>query len=236
MNLNNFERRIYSQNGEDGITIEILIRLYDDMYNKYYVEFGTQDAKECNTRILREHFGWTGLLMDGFHENKDINLQKEFIMKENIVNLFQKYNVPKKFNLLSIDIDYNDFYVLYEILKNYTMDIVILEYNASFLPNEDAVIQYDPKGMWDGSNYYGASLLAYQNLMTKYGYSLVATDYKGVNAFYINNDILEEHLYKFINVNDIEKLYNSPKYNIGPRGGHPKDPKHRKYIKSTDLI
>ena len=38
-------------------------------------------------------------------------LYKEFITKDNINDLFKKYNVPNKFDVLSIDIDYNDLWV-----------------------------------------------------------------------------------------------------------------------------
>lgn len=94
MNLNNFEQKIWSQNGEDGITMK-LIELLDINEQKFYVEFGVENGNECNTKILRE-LKWDGLIMDGGYENKNINLQKEFITKENINELFKKYNVPKK--------------------------------------------------------------------------------------------------------------------------------------------
>ena len=47
--------------------------------------------------------------MDGGNENESIGLRKEFIQKENIVELFRKYNVPHNINVLSVDIDFNDF-------------------------------------------------------------------------------------------------------------------------------
>ena len=52
-----------------------------------------QSGLECNSRFLREHCGWHGLMMDGGFQNSVINLNKEFITRENIVHLFQKYNV-----------------------------------------------------------------------------------------------------------------------------------------------
>ena len=232
--LKKYEKKIYSQNGEDGITLEIIKRLYkNNKKQKYYVEFGTQDGSECNTRILRDKKDWNGLLMDGTYENKSINLYKEFITKENIVSLFNKYNVPNHFELLSIDIDFNDFYVLNEIVKNYTIDTIICEYNAYFKPNEDNIVIYKPKGRWNGSNYFGASLLAFKNLLNKYNYSLIYTENMGVNAFFIHNNLIKN---KFINVNNIDKLYNTPKYGKGPRGGHPKDKKNRKYINSELIL
>lgn len=228
--LKNYENKVYSQNGEDGITLEILKRL--DIKNGYYVEFGTQNGKECNTRILREKYEWCGLLMDGSHQNSNINLKKEFITRENIIELFKKYNVPKNFNLLSIDIDNNDFYVLHKILENYTIDVIILEYNAYFLPNEDAIIKYNPTGMWDGTNYFGASLLSFKKLLNKFNYTLVYTENRGVNAFFVAN----KYANKFKNNNNIEILYNSAKYSNGPRGGHHMDKKNRKYVKFNDIV
>ena len=228
--LLNYEKKIYSQNGEDGITLEIIKRL--NIENGFYVEFGTQNGSECNTRILREKYNWEGLLMDGSHKNDNINLKKEFITRENILTLFNKYNVPKNFNLLSIDIDFNDFYVLHKILQNYSMDIIILEYNAYFNPNEDSIIKYDPNGRWDGTNYFGASLLSYTKLLKKFNYSLIYTEIKGVNAFFVKNSY--SSLFKFSN--NISILYNSAKYGNGPRGSHTKDSKLRKYVRFNDIV
>jgi hypothetical protein len=42
----------------------------------YYVEFGVEDGSECNTRLLRERYGWSGLLMDGGYHRPEINLHK----------------------------------------------------------------------------------------------------------------------------------------------------------------
>ena len=44
-------------------------------------------------------------------EIPEYNLHREFITAENINSLFGKYHAPTDFDLLAIDIDYNDFYV-----------------------------------------------------------------------------------------------------------------------------
>jgi len=236
MDLCLFENRIFSQNGEDGITMKLVELIYNgNNDNKFYVEFGVANGIECNTRILREHYNWNGLQMDGGNENA--NVRKEFIMKENIVELFRKYNVPQKINLLSVDIDFNDFYCLKEILANYQCDIIICEYNASHLAHEDKIVIYDKYQRWDGSNYFGASLCSLDKLATKYNYSLIYCDANGVNCFFINNDLIIQNAnLQFKNLGDITKIYKPARYGFGPNGGHQQDPYNRKFISFEEAI
>jgi hypothetical protein len=239
INLENFERKIYSQNGEDGITMKLIELIYDDCFQKFYVEFGVENGNECNTKILRENYNWIGLQMDGNNENISINLRKEFITKENIIDLFSKYNLPSEtnfnINLLSVDIDFNDYYCLQEILKIYKCDIIICEYNATHLPTEDKIIIYDRNGKWDGTNYFGSSLLSLNKLCEKYNYTLVYCNKNGVNCFFIHNDIINTKNLYFQNMGDIMKLYKSPSYSNGPNGGHPRDPFNRIYTSFDNL-
>lgn len=229
MDLNSFEKKVFSQNGEDGITEKLIEIIYQgDNENKCFVEFGVQDGKECNTRILREKYNWNGLQMDGSFENHSINLKKHWICKENINNLFELYSVPKTINLLSVDIDFNDFYVLKEILFKYKCDIIICEYNATHLPHEDKIVVYNKYGMWDSTNYFGASLFSLYKLSRMFNYSIVCCDNMGVNCFMVHNDIIKKHNLQFNT--DIYKIYKSPKYSIGPNRGHPQDPTFRKYL------
>ena len=58
--------------------------------------------------------------MDGNGKSKDSRIiRNHFLSAENIVSLFQKYSVPidRPFDLLSVDIDRNDFYVADTLLR-----------------------------------------------------------------------------------------------------------------------
>ena len=237
IDLNLFEKKVFSQNGEDGITMKLVELLYDgDNNNKFYVEFGVENGMECNTRILREQYKWKGLQMDGSNENDDIQLRKEFIQKENVVELFKKYNVPHNINVLSVDIDFNDFYCLKEILANYQCDIIICEYNATHSATEDKIIIYDKNGMWDGSNYFGVSLYSLDKLAKKYNYSLIYCNANGVNSFLIHNDLIKNKNLQFKNLGDITQIYKPAGYGNGPNGGHRQDPHNRQYISFEEAI
>lgn len=227
--LRRFEKKVFSQNGEDGV-IEKIFSLIGTT-NRYYVEFGVQDGAECNTRNLRENYGWTGLMMDGGFSNPAINLQKEFITAENINQLFEKYNVPAEFDLLSIDIDFNDFYVWRAISSYFKPRVVVIEFNVRHLPGEDKVVVYNPFYMWDGSDYHGASIQALYKLGRQKGYSLVYQERTATNIFFVRNDIVEKFQESFENINLCGKLYKRPKY-LKNVGHHPEDTFRRPWVSS----
>lgn len=213
--LNAFEVSIYSQNGEDGILAAIFSKI--GTTNKFFVEFGVGNGSQCNTRLLGETKGWSGLLMDG-HENNPDSIKKEFITAENINELFEKYKVPKSFDLLSIDIDGNDYWVWRALDERYVPRVLVIEYNASISIEESKTIKYDPKFIWDGTNYFGGSLLALTQLAKSKGYELLACDNMGVNAFFIRQELVHHN---FI-VNSLKEIYRSPQYGIKENGfGHP---------------
>ena len=234
IDLGFFEKRVFSQNGEDGIIEAIFANI--GTTNKYYLEFGVQDATECNSRYLREVQGWSGLMWDGGFENPAIHLFQEFITRENILALCEKYQVPAEFDLLVVDIDYNDWYIWRQISLQHKPRVVVVEHNATHLPGEDMVVKYDPKMCWDTSNYFGASLTAFQHLADHLGYSLVYVDNMGVNAFFVRDDVVQQAEKAFVNINDVAKLSKKPKYGQGPNGGHAADVKKRPYLSSGELL
>jgi len=233
IDLSQFEITRFSESGEDGI-IETLFKMFG-ITNKYFVEFGAEWG-DCqnNTFSLRRHYGFTGLLMDSSYENESINLHKHYVTENNVIELFEKYNVPSEFDLLSLDIDSHDFYVLNKILEKYSPRIIVCEYNATHLPHEDKVVLRDTTDFQ--GNYFGASILSFYKLGIKHKYSLVYSNKKGVNIFFVRDDLINNSVYKILNINDVFKIYNTPKYGKGPNGGHPQDPLNRDYISSDKIL
>ena len=233
-NINDHERKVYSQQGEDGIIETIFEKI--GTFNKFFVEFGVgppykggkklkieEHGLECNTRYLQEK-GWSGLLMNGkgFPEH---NVKQEFITAKNINSLFDKYDVPKEFDLLSIDIDFNDFYI-WQAIEGYSPRVVVIEYNSAIDPTESKVVKYEEKRMWDYTNYFGASFLALVKLGKEKGYTCVGCDKKGVNMFFVRNDLVSGNFQERSTV----ELYVPPGY------GKKKDGKkigHRPNTKET---
>lgn len=213
--LNRYEAKHYSQFGEDGIIGAIFQRV--GATDKFCVEFGVGNGTECNTAYLVRKRGWSTLWMDALEGASEV-IKRENITAENINQLFIKHNVPRTFDLLSIDVDYNTYWV-WKAIEGFSPRVVVVEYNA-FLPlTESLAVPYDPHGIWDGTTYYGASLLALTKLATEKGYTLVACDNSGNDAFFVRNDLK----YNFLS-RSIEEIYRPFKCGEvvnGRRTGHP---------------
>lgn len=185
------EKKIFSQNGEDGVIEEILNRL--DIKKGYFLEFGVQSGEECNCAYLAKNKGWTGTFIESSqrdynllkqnYKDFNINVINEFITYENIQSIIDR--LGNEIDLLSIDIDSQDYWVWEAVESN--PKIVIIEYNATLTGSK--AIKKGRSVPWDGTTAYGASIEAYINLGKKKGYTLIHTERNGVNAFFIRNDL-----------------------------------------------
>jgi hypothetical protein len=223
--MNKFGKKYFSQSDEDGILLEIIKRL--DIKNGFYIEFGVGNGLENNTLILAAH-GWSGVWIGG--EDLAFNLSfnskllyiKTWITLQNIIVSINKglsFFNNKNIDLISIDLDGNDFYFVEKILENkISPRIFILEYNGAFPPPVEFKIDYDSDHKWANDNYFGASLMSYSKLLSKFGYSLICCNsHTGANAFFVRN----EYKKLFPEVpKDIRDIYVSPRYYLYKKYGH----------------
>ena len=203
--LNDYEFKVSSQWGEDGI-IQYLINNIE-IKNKIFVEFGVENYTESNTRFLLQNNSWSGLVIDGSDEhisyikNDPIywkhNLKAEcaFITKDNINELITKNGIKDDIGILSVDIDGNDYWV-WEAINCISPRIVICEYNSHFGDSYKVSVPYDATFVRSNKHfsniYYGASISALDFLAKKKGYSLVGSNIAGNNIFFIRNDLMSD--------------------------------------------
>ena len=161
--LNAYEERISSQNGEDGMLVELFSRLR--VSNPFFVEFGVESGTECNAALLARHYNWAGLMLEGdpakfeqlrsnYADRPTVKTVDVFVTRDNIVELFRTNGVPTEFDLLSIDVDGNDYY-LWETLAEFRPRVVVVEINPAYPPPQRWVIAYNPKHTWQHDDYYG---------------------------------------------------------------------------------
>ena len=174
IDLKLYENRVFSQWGEDGVLTKIFEVI--GVTNKYFVEFGSAGVDEGggNTAYLRR-LGFDGLLMDSnpwFIGRTQYDLKIHLVTVENVEELFRQYNVPATPDLLSIDIDGNDFYI-WQAIKNYRPRVVVIEMNGVFPSDVDWVQLYNLTDCMEAYRMFGASYRALCNLAKVKGYTPV---------------------------------------------------------------
>jgi hypothetical protein len=218
-----FGAKSYSQCDEDGIIQEIFRRI--GTTNQTFVEAGVGNGLENNSTLLLIQ-GWKGLWIEGSPKNArairktfasaierdQLRLLETFVTRGTIDSDIQRLSFSEEPDLFSLDLDGNDFHFVQDI-SSINPRVVILEYNAKFIPPVDWVMSYNEKHLWDGSDYFGASLTALTALMASKGYSLVGCNLSGANAFFVRNDLAED---KFCSPFTAENHYEPARYWIIP--------------------
>jgi len=224
--------KIYSQNDEDGILQEIFRRI--GATGRRFVEFGVQSGFECNTaKLLVE--GWQGLWIEAsaasaarirehfvdFLGSGKLTLAENMVTAENIDVLLSGAGFTGEIDLLSIDIDFNDYWV-WKAIGAARPRVVVIEYNAALRPPLSLVVPYSPDRVWGSGNYFGASLEALVRLGRAKGYRIVGCGFAGVNAFFVRDDLCAD---LFLEPATAQEHYEPARYfaSVMP-SGHPGRP------------
>jgi hypothetical protein len=185
-----YAKNEFSQFGEDGIIEKIFSIL--PRTSKWCVEFGAWDGKHLsNTHLLLSQKNWSGVLIEADdHKFKDlrqtydgnnrvicINKIVTFEGDNALDNILSQTPIPKDFDLLSIDVDGNDYHIWKSVVF-YRPKLVIIEFNNT-IPNSIEFIQKA-----DLEVYQGSSLLSLCGLSKSKDYELVAVTDN--NAFFVD--------------------------------------------------
>ena len=191
--LKQFANNIWSQFGEDGI-IQKVFEILPKQEVNWCVEFGAWDGKHLsNTHELISNYSWKGVLIEG-NKKKIPDLEKTYKNSNNVTlinklinfegvdtldNILKPSNIPFDFELLSIDIDGNDYHI-WESIKNYSPKVVIIEFNPS-IPSDVEFVQEK-----EFSVNHGSSLLSLIKLGKLKGYEIIATTL--CNGFFVRKE------------------------------------------------
>lgn len=203
-------RNVYSQNGEDGILDQLLKELKIENGGTF-CEFGASDGvSSCNVLHLVKSRNFTGILIEGDEQRyrkcvenyktyPEIQVFQGFVLYNDAANNLDSWlargNMKKDFDVLSIDIDCDDYYV-WENMKNYKPKIVIFEVNSyrdpifDELPNRpstaynvDLLSQQNPSRVAQGCSFISAVKLGIEK-----GY--VPVSFTG-NLIFVRRDLVD---------------------------------------------
>ena len=216
--INEFELKINSQNGEDGIIDFLLTKLR--ILKPNFVEIGVGEYIEANTRFLYDRYHPRGLIIDCIDNFKkkassninlwkgDLNIVEQKIKPENVKQVLNE-NCNFDIDLFSIDIDGVDYWVI-EKLDPKISKLFIAEYNSVFGHNFDISVpnidNFERYSYHYSGLCYGMSLKALIRLMREKGFYFIGTNNFKNNAFFVNNDFPSNVSFKGFQVIDDFKL------------------------------
>ena len=203
------EFRAFSQNGEDGILLYIFALL--GAGRRRALEICASDGIQCNAANLVVNHGWEALLFDGdpasisrgktyYTHHPDTfsfppRLVPAWITRENVNQLVRENGFEGKIDLLSLDIDGNDYWI-WEALDVVSPRVVVAETQCIWGSDRAVTVPYDPQfraGFIQGFGVYsGASLPAFVRLAARKGYRLVGVQRLGFNAFFVRDGLGED--------------------------------------------
>lgn len=228
--------RCYSQFEEDGILLYVLSGI--GIKNRTIVEIGSGNSTEnMSTNLILNH-GFKGFLFDGsdsnirvanrlFQSKKDClliqpELTKAFLTRDNVNKILKEAGATGEVDVLSIDIDGNDYYI-WEALEQIqprlcvfeTHDIIPSDLSLTIPYQEDFNYMAQPKYAQD---FRSASLLAMTKLSAAKGYRLIGSHRHGFNVFFLRNDIATN----IFSSTPIAEIHNNPWSKYGQRVRWPK--------------
>jgi lipopolysaccharide transport system ATP-binding protein len=234
--LNAFGRKVFSQFGEDGILEEIFRRL--GIEKGTCIEFGGYDGLTfSNTANLIRNHGWRG----GFIElDKDLAAKirdayrgfpvetvEAEVLPDNIEDLLDRFGFPVDFDLLSIDIDGNDYWV-WRAIERYRPKVVIVECNGAYPPHAPWIMPFDPTHRWRGNAHYGANPKALNDLARNKSYRLVSCEEDGANMVFVDDSLFESVIPHLSQPKDDDRFFRilrPPRYGLAQNNWtHPKTP------------
>ena len=194
------------------MNIETLVQLIPNK-NKVVIDVGASvGASPAFTLMNNPNYCSKGLCVEGAKANADklkakvqdkpyIDVHNGMITPDNVISLFEQYNIPLDPDVYKQDIDGYDLTLLRTIFAaGYRPKILYVEYNEKIPPSIKFEVKYEPEHFWDGSHFFGFSLRS--------GYEVFKANDYVILALPDGNNILAVHT-SFMNIAQlpIDELY-----------------------------
>jgi hypothetical protein len=127
-------------------------------------------------------------LLENFRHNPGVIGVAAAVSPTNVNDILREHGLTGEIDLLSLDIDSYDYWVL-EAITVVSPRVLIVEYNARLGPDLALTIPKDGRLEDVPKPLRGASLAALEKLARRKGYRLIVCDPTGTNAFFVRDDV-----------------------------------------------
>jgi len=155
-------------------------------------------SQSCTLPLFRSA-QWSGLAVEMDPEKfarlayiyadlENCRLARCRVTPENIIHLLRGNEIATDFEVLNLDIDSYDLFVIDEILKRgFRPMIISMEINEKFPPSLYFTVLYEPSHSWQGDHFFGCSAAAAMQTVVPFGYILASIEFN--NAIFIRSDL-----------------------------------------------
>jgi len=183
--------------GEAKKLLEICSEL--NIITGYYVDIGASDGwTSSSTFPFARSKNFSGLSvelddkkfkkMQYIYKNfQNAHLSKTKVTPLNILDLLNEFDVPQNFDIFNLDIDSYDLFVIKKLLESYRPKIISMEINEKIPPPIYFTVTYDENHFWKGDHFFGCSLQAAYEEVSKFDYKLYTVIYN--NAIFIPKEM-----------------------------------------------
>jgi hypothetical protein len=207
--------RTFSQFDEDGILLYLFSVI--GTTNRQAIEMAAGVGYESNTANLIINHNFSALLFEGNQEiaaqckqfytchrdtlwNVPVEVDTTWLNAENVNQVIGAHGFSGEIDLLSLDLDGMDYWLL-ESLSIVQPRVIVLEYNGIFAADVTLAAAYEPDYVYQKGRANGASLAAFNKLCKKKGYRLIGCNRNCLNAFYVK-EYLAKNVFPEVKVED----------------------------------
>jgi hypothetical protein len=221
-NLDEISFKVFSQNNEDAILEYLVLSL--KLKDIKFIEIGTEDYSESNTRYIYEKYNCDGLIIDNTKDliskvskqlhiwKGNLAIEESLVNKENVNFIIDKHFNKKNIDIFSLDIDGIDYWILKELPDNLSK-VVVAEYNPYFGPELEITVPYFKnfnRSTYHSSNLcWGMSLKALITLMKEKGFKFIGSNSLRNNAFFVQANLVNLLSLDHIDISKIKNFTNA---------------------------
>ena len=217
--------RVYSQFEEDGLLLYVFSII--GFKSKRVVEMCCGTGNECMAANLIINHGFFGYLFDGdlsnielakkfFNSKKDCVLYspkiiEAWITKENVNRLLIEEGAVGEVDLLSLDLDGNDYWI-WDSISVINPRVFICEIQNTIPKEFSLTMKYDESSNYQNKvglkrEYRSVSLLAMVKKSNEKHYKLIGANRHGFNLIFLREDLLKLNNISEVSLEKVEDNY-----------------------------
>jgi hypothetical protein len=169
------------------------------IHGGFVVDIAAGDGvtQSCTLALFR-HDAWRGLAVEldprkalrlehAYRQFPGVRTARARVTPLNIEPILRCHDVPERFEVLNLDLDSYDLWVMEALLRSFRPAVITMEINEKVPPPVYFAVLWSPDHVWREDHFYGCSLEAAASLVRPHGYVLESLRYN--NAFFVRADI-----------------------------------------------